>query len=171
MTTPPQFNQDPAKQAFLHGIQKILSAKPKAIEILRIMRMYNSKLIERSSRCLKDPNPLASTMSVMSTKYPLSVDKSRFKKYQMPLNFIPPKKTDPGNKHYHGRVLCKKDAIEWRITKSPVPEESSLAVTNILMKQARKDVELYKSFNWSRVRIEWGEMILERRRARNPHSK
>lgn len=63
-------NRDREKEVIMRGVRAILEAGSQAMEIIRGNKMSNLKTIERSSRSSKDPNPLATTMGLISTKYP-----------------------------------------------------------------------------------------------------
>nr|QMP82116.1 polymerase PB2 [Hymenopteran orthomyxo-related virus OKIAV173] len=145
-------------------VRLINNADKKTIDLLMKNPMNNLKLIERSSKCLKDPNPLASTMAVMSTKFPLSIDKEKAILARMPNKYLNVREGVIGDTHHHGRILCKKEAIEWWITKSEVPTKETQDVIDILMKQHRKEVSDYYSMNWLKASIKWGQPNLERRR-------
>lgn len=99
--------QEAEKAVIMRGVQRILNAKPRTMEIIRRYKMSNLKTIERASRCTKDPNPLATSMSIMGMKYPLSLDKELAVKYGVPNVFMPPNYFDKKDFHKYNRVLCK----------------------------------------------------------------
>lgn len=161
------------KTLLLNLCKMITNAGFRTIECLRTNTMSNLKLIDRSSRCVKDPNPLASTMSIISTKYPISVDKEIVIKSGVPNKYYYKNHSIQDDTHYHGRVLCKKEAVDWWITNSTIPDEDTIESISILTASTKKDVSLYNSINWSESRIQWGPPNLERRRisTKNPLAK
>lgn len=140
-----------------------------SIEMLRDMQMMNLKLMERSSKCVKDPNPLASTMVLMNRKYSLAIDTKLAKENKIPKRFL-----DCGSNgnsgvndmHSHGRVLCKKEAIEWWINESKVPDQDTKEIINILYASSRKNVKDYYNIDWPNSKIKWGPQVMERRLVR-----
>lgn len=95
------------KKLFMSAIASILKAKPMSIEIIRENKMLNMRTIERSSKSTKDPNPLATTLNLMGTKYPLSIDKDRAKKFKIPKEFSPANTYLQEDYHKHNRILAK----------------------------------------------------------------
>lgn len=100
-------NRDREKEVIMKGVMAIIEAGSKAMEIIRSNKMSNLKTIERSSRSSKDPNPLATTMGLISTKYPLSIDKELAKKYNVPKSMFPSNSFGRKDFHKHNRVLAK----------------------------------------------------------------
>lgn len=129
------------KRLLMNAISTILKANKRTIEIIKDSTLNNLKLIERSSKCTKDPNPLASTLVQMNTKYPISIHKEMAIKYKIPRSMMPI--VGPGDTHKHDRVRCKKDAVEWWIGNSELPDEELSKTIDIIRKQTRKDVEGY----------------------------
>nr|AVR52568.1 PB2 [Photinus pyralis orthomyxo-like virus 1] len=154
------------KKLFLECLRKIVKAKHQSVNIMRSYNMNNMKLIERSSRCIKDPNPLASTMSTLSQKYPITVDSQRYKEYKVPNEYIYKRgrknEEEVDDSHRHNRVLCKKEAVDWWVSASPVPEPDTVALINILFEQPRKEVKDYYSMRWGDTRVRFGRPNLER---------
>lgn len=89
------------------------------MQIIKSQKMCNVRLVERSAKCIKDPNPLSSTMAVMTQKYPLSVKRTKIKKYSLPKEFFPSKPVD--DTHRHDRVLCRKEAVDYWAGVSAIP--------------------------------------------------
>lgn len=91
----------------MYCVSKILKAKKKSIEILRKTPMNGLTIVECSSKCVKDPSPLTSTMVSLSRKFLLSIDKEKAIRYKVPeglIHKVEQKKTE--DMHRHGRVLC-----------------------------------------------------------------
>nr|QMP82396.1 polymerase PB2 [Coleopteran orthomyxo-related virus OKIAV158] len=142
------------KKYLMNIIKSINRANPQTIEILRNQPMCNIKLIERSSKNTKDPNPLMTTMSTMSQKYPISIDKTRAEMSKIPHAFLGVKDGKYiYDSHRHNRILCKKEAIEWWIENSNLPSDKTIKVIDILFQTPRKDVEAYYNVEWKSVRI------------------
>lgn len=99
-----QESLDQLKKIFLRNVRLINNAHDKTIDILRTQKMLNVKLIQRASRCVKDPNPLSSTMTSFSQKYPISLDHELARANKVPNEFFPVRDKDT---HKHGRILCK----------------------------------------------------------------
>nr|AYP67574.1 PB2 [Old quarry swamp virus] len=152
------------KDYFNHCLDLILNARPETIKLLIESPMSNVKLIERSAKCVKDPNPLASAMANMSLKYPLSIDKDKAVEHHMPTRFFPKDPRAREDTHYHGRILCSLKAVEWWVNQSQVPNEGTQEVIDILMEQPRKEVATYSGINWGETSVNWGPPNLERRR-------
>jgi hypothetical protein len=85
--------------------------------------MMNLKLIERSSRSRKDPSPISCAMSTVELKYPISVDRSKAIEHKIPIKFLCPTKHNREDHHTHDRILCRKEAIDWWVSESEVPNE------------------------------------------------
>nr|QPZ88430.1 putative polymerase PB2 [Soybean thrips quaranja-like virus 1] len=148
------------KTYLMHCVNLILGAHKDTVKILRENPMSNVKLIERSGKCLKDPNPLSSAMANMSLKYPISIDRAKAKQYGVPETYLDSKE----DMHYHGRILCKKEAIDWWVDYSPDLTEGQKHAIDILMEGHRDEVKSYYSIDWSQGRIEWSKPNIERRR-------
>nr|QMP82327.1 polymerase PB2 [Coleopteran orthomyxo-related virus OKIAV184] len=157
----------PDKETILKAVRHINKMKQGSVEILRKMQMLNMKLMERASKCTKDPNPLASTMTLMNKKYPLSIDRELSKKYKVPSRFLQNAKCESSrweeDMHISGRILCKKEAVDWWIEEAVLPNEDTKRVVQILYESHEKAVELFFSINWRLCRIKWGKPVLERR--------
>nr|QMP82275.1 polymerase PB2 [Coleopteran orthomyxo-related virus OKIAV179] len=123
--------------------------------------MANLKLVERSSKCVKDPNPLSTALSQMNTKYPITLNSDGIKKYNVPLDLIPT--NDREDNHSHGRTRCKLEAIDWWIENSGSPSDDAVRVNNILREPLRREASRYFSINWKGSSIKWGQTITERR--------
>ncbi|CAG4969281.1 unnamed protein product [Colias eurytheme] len=161
--------QDTKKKILKEIVKRVLSLGETGINKMREMKMLNLKLIERSSKCTKDPNPLATTMWMMNSKYPLAINKDLARKYKIPSEYICPGKQGE-DAHRHKLVLAKKDCIEWWINSSPLPSNDEREIIDILLTEGRKQVQTYYSVKWKGSRIKWGQPVLERKmvRTRNP---
>nr|DBA44340.1 TPA_asm: polymerase PB2 [Diachasmavirus orthomyxi] len=157
------------KSVLMLLINKIKKANAKSIAILRNNPMSNLKLIERSSKCIKDPNPLNSMMMTINTKYPITVNADKARNYGVPDEFLCPGKKGE-DVHYHGRQLCKLSTINWWLENSKKVEDDTKLTVDILYKQVRKDVNNYYNLNWEASRVQFGVVNLERKlvNTRNP---
>nr|DBA44333.1 TPA_asm: polymerase PB2 [Cotesiavirus orthomyxi] len=155
-------NED-KKTILMRLVRQINSASKETIDILRENPMSNTKMIERSSKCLKDPNPLASMMSTINTKYPITVSRAGLTKYPFLGEYVCPDERRKEDVHQHGRVLCRKEAVDKWIEVAESPNESLIGVINILYKQPRKDVDDYYNIDWGKSRIQFGQVNLERK--------
>nr|APG77881.1 polymerase PB2 [Hubei earwig virus 1] len=149
------------KEHLLRCIRKITKAHKGTIQLLRDSPMSGLKLIERSSKCVKDPNPLASTMSVISTKFPITVDVEKARASSLPGYFIKPK--DEKDMHNHGRVLCKKEAIEWWIERKSDIADKTKRTIDFMLLGGERNVRNYQNLNWRGASIKWGQPNIERR--------
>lgn len=98
-------------------------------------------------------------MAVMSQKYPITIDVEKAKQYKVPetlyLNF--------DDKHIAGRVLCKKEAVDWWVDKAPMPKDDFLGMIDILFQIPRSQVEDYYCLNWKQAGIKFRPTVLSRR--------
>lgn len=125
--------------------------------------MNGLTIVERSSKCVKDPSPLTSTMVSLSRKFPLSIDREKALRYKVPENLmhkVEQKKTE--DMHRHGRILCKKEVIDWWVDKSSLPSPSIIETINVLYKQQKEEVEEYFKINWFDSEIHFGNVVLNR---------
>lgn len=155
--------RDREKEVILKGVKAILEAGAKAMEIIRNNKMSNLKTIERSSRSAKDPTPLATTMGLISTKYPLSIDKELAKKYKIPNHMFPSNSFGRKDFHKHNRVLAKMEAINWWIQEGPPATESTRSICDILLDQSRQECKRFYNTDWEEATISWGPPVLERK--------
>lgn len=155
------------KQILMNICRKITSSTTRAREIITTKPINSLRVIARNAKNTKDPNPLQTTLSTMSTKYPLSVEKSMINKYQIPDHLVNRKLSDT---HQHGRVLASLDIIDWWIEKSKLPDEDNRNVIDIIRKQPRREVELYNKINWKITCVRFGTVVLERKhtKQKNP---
>lgn len=142
-------------------IKAILSLSPRAIEIMRKQKMMNLRLVEKSSKSKKDPSPLVTAMTTMGLKYPIVIDKEKAKEYGVPSKYMLEGKGE--DYQIHGRVLCKKEVIDWWVENSELPNEDIIKVIDTLYKNSRHEVSTYYSVKWERSRIKFGQPVLERR--------
>jgi hypothetical protein len=54
--------------------------------------------------------------------------------------------------HYHAKILCKNEAINWWIEQSEIPSSETKEVTDDL-KQHRNKTAAYYGINWAKSRI------------------
>jgi hypothetical protein len=135
--------------------------------IIRERKMYHAKLIERSSRCTKDPNPLATTMILLNQKYPIALSVPETKKYGIPKTFLAPTNNPSSeDSHRHDHVLARMEVINWWIENSEMPNEQNVRLSDILFMQSDKDVSSYFAQNWSKSSLKWGTPILQRNKVR-----
>uniref|UniRef100_A0AAT9JA19 Polymerase PB2 n=1 Tax=Cryptocercus meridianus orthomyxovirus 2 TaxID=3133493 RepID=A0AAT9JA19_9ORTO len=146
-----------SKEVLLSLCKKIKEANRGSIDILRTQPVCNLKIVQRRAKNIKDPNPLSSMMSTISTKYPLSVDIERASKVGLPREFLYLK-----DAHQHGRVLCKLEAVDWYLNNSKAPTNDIKKAIDILFETKRNQVKFYYSFDWSRARISHGETYIQR---------
>lgn len=156
-------NRDREKEVIMRGVRAILEAGSQAMEIIRGNKMSNLKTIERSSRSSKDPNPLATTMGLISTKYPLSIDKELAKKYKVPNHMFPLNSFNRKDFHKHNRVLAKMETINWWIEEGPPATESTKSVCDILLNQSRQECRRFYNTDWTEASVSWGPPVLERK--------
>lgn len=155
--------KDIAKEKLImRGVEMILKAKPRTMEILRSSKMSNLKTIERSSRCVKDPNPLVTSMTIMGTTYPLSIDKELAKEYKIPLKFMPQNSFQRRDYHKHSRILGTMGVLDWWVESGPEMDEQLVEVTNILLRQHREERDKFYNIDWKSSTISWGPPVLER---------
>lgn len=160
-------NVDRTKEILMKAVNNILRLNKESAGILHQRKLHHVKLIERSSKCTKDPNPLATAMCLLNKKYPIVVDEPKAIKYSMPTHLFPPKNSDMRrDSHRHGKILSKLESIDWWIENSPVPSEGAIKVIELLTKQQREEVRSYYSINWGKANIKWGPPIIQRQLVR-----
>nr|UVF62198.1 MAG: PB2 [Bat faecal associated orthomyxo-like virus 1] len=155
---------NPKKTVLMYLCDKIKNCSNEAIKIMRTKPINSLKVITRNARNIKDPNPLQTMLMTLSTPYPLAIDKQRALRYNIPEDLL---KTDDSRKqaedsHYKGRILAKREALDWWIEKSPVPNSVGVEVINVLRTFSRNEVALYKSINWSGTKLQFGRCSLQR---------
>jgi len=155
-------DENPHKKLLMLKAKTILTSRKQVIEILRNQKMMNLKLIEKSARSKKDPSPINSAMSTMGLKYPITLDKERAVKYGVPSIYLAKGKQGE-DKHTHGRILCKKEAIDWWVERSDIPSKEVQASIDILYRQSKEEVDRYYGIDWSESRIKYGPPVIERR--------
>lgn len=154
------------KQILLNICRKIMDATPRTIEIINTKPINSLRVVSRNAKNTKDPNPLQTTLSTMSTKYPLSVETSMVDKYQIPDEFINRKMQDT---HQHGRTLARMEIIDWWIENSKIPDEDTTNVIDIIRKQPRKEVSLYNNIDWNMTCVRFRPVVLERRHTKQKY--
>nr|APG77877.1 polymerase PB2 [Jingshan Fly Virus 1]APG77899.1 PA [Jingshan Fly Virus 1] len=145
------------KRILLNLCQKIIKAKKETVEVLRNQPLCNLKMVQRKAKNIKDPNPLSSMMSTISTKFPISVDVEKARKIEMPKELL----SSP-DAHQYGRVMCKLEAIEWYLEKAEIPSEDVKKAIDVLYHNKRIEVSQYFSFNWRKATIVPGPTFINR---------
>lgn len=115
--------------------------------------------MERSSKCTKDPNPLASTLAQMNTKFPLTINKEMATKYKVPTEYMPSAKR--GDTHKHDRIRSKKETVGWWISESEILDEVEKRI-DIMRRPTRKDVNSFYEIPWSQTIIRWSCPMLKK---------
>nr|QMP82167.1 polymerase PB2 [Lepidopteran orthomyxo-related virus OKIAV178] len=152
-----------AKSILLKASRSILKLSQSSLNIIKTRKMYHTKLIERSSRCTKDPNPLATTMILLNQKYPLAITKSSAKRHGVPSSYLcPGSTTQSEDTHMHDRVLARLSTLDWWINRSVIPSENLKRLAEVLFKVPDSQVETYYGIKWEDSRIKWGQPTLQR---------
>lgn len=84
------------------------------------------------------------------------------KEYDIPLRYMMKGKGGE-DKHTHGRVLCKKEALDWWVEESQVPDDNLRRAIDLLYKQPREEVKRYYSIDWHSAAIKFGPPVIERK--------
>lgn len=129
------------------------------IKILKNNTISNTRAIKRASRNLRDPNPLSSAMANMSLKFPISIDAEGASRYGVPAHLM----SNIEDHHQYGRVLCKREVVDWWVSKSELPDENTIDEIKALFRQHTQDVATYYSVKWNKSRITFGPVELERK--------
>lgn len=149
----------------MHCVKQTVKAKAKTITILRNTPLNGIRVVERSAKTLKDPNPLASTMVGLSRKFPISIDRSKAAKFKVPISLLHiANKKQVEDMHEHDRILYKKEVIDWWVSRSPLPNQDSITsnAIDIIYRQPRADSEAYYGIRWFESAIQYAPPILER---------
>nr|QNS31063.1 putative polymerase [Insect orthomyxo-like virus 1] len=156
------------KRLLMFMCDLVLNAKPKTIRLMKEKPANGLRVISRNARDTKDPNPLQTTLTLMSTTYPLSVDRHLSIKYQIPEEYLRVVKGKIiEDNHLSDRVMSKLSVLDWWLDHSALPEGSSLEVINMIRAYHRKEVKLYNSINWNAAQTNFGPVTLERIKARS----
>nr|QMP82400.1 polymerase PB2 [Dermapteran orthomyxo-related virus OKIAV170] len=150
------------KEMIIKACRMINRADPKTMKILRMMNLNNLRLIEKSSRNTKDPNPVSATMIVMGTKYPITVDSERMRELNVPEEMIATTREGRDDTHMHGRIRCKKELIDWWIEHSPRPTPEDQKLVNFMYSNCREEARRYYSIKWRDASIKFGPVNLSR---------
>lgn len=151
------------KKNLLRAARMIIGAHSDTIEIIRTKNLLNTKLIERSAKHTKDSNPLSSAMMCITNKFPIALDRNKAVRYRVPEQLLGLKDGKfIADTHMHGRILGKKEAIDWWVENSELPTDGQTEAINILYRQHRKEVNDFINMNWSQTRITFGEPVLAR---------
>nr|UMO75719.1 MAG: polymerase PB2 [Xinjiang sediment orthomyxo-like virus 5] len=148
---------DERKNIVLTLCKAITRAKQGSIDVLRSNPICNLKYITQASKNLKDPNPLSSMITAITTKYPISVDTKKAKEKSIPEEFLGPLDT-----HYFGRRLCKLEAIGWSIEHSPPVNIQTKQTIDVLFKTKIEAVKEYYEYDWEHSTVRFKETLLVR---------
>ncbi|CAH0401986.1 unnamed protein product [Chilo suppressalis] len=156
-------NQHPTKEILLKASREILRLRQRSLNMIRDRKMYHTKLIERSSKCTKDPNPLATTMILLNQKYPLAISKPEARKYGVPNHYLYVNgKKEIEDSHMQNHVLAKLETIHWWVSNSSVPSGQLKKLADVLFKNLDNQCRAYYEVNWRATRIQWGPPTLQR---------
>lgn len=147
------------KKILMEIVKRINSASEDSIKLLQNTTISNTRAIRRASRNTRDPNPLSSALATMGLKYPLSIDLEGAIKYNVPTHFL----CNLEDNHQHGRILCRREVVDWWVEKSELPNENTIQLIKALYRQHTKDVEEYNLIKWEGTRITFGPVTLERK--------
>nr|APG77901.1 polymerase PB2 [Sanxia Water Strider Virus 3] len=140
-----------------HLINMVLNSSPEVIDVLRSNSMCNMRVVQRKAKNIKDPNPLSTMMTLMPTKYPLTITSEGAKEAEIPLNLI-----GPPDAHHHGRRVCKIEAVNWYLeNRKPTTGEERDAV-DLIYRSFDRDVEEYFRIDWSNSTVSIGEVLFSR---------
>nr|QMP82343.1 polymerase PB2 [Hemipteran orthomyxo-related virus OKIAV188] len=152
------------KTVLMFLCDKILNCSKEAINIMKHKPINSFRVITRNARNTRDPNPLQTMLMTLSTPYPLAIDRQKAIQYDIPNDYL--KKTQGGkfteDNHYKGRILAKRETIDWWLSYSPLPNKTGIEIIDVLRSFNRKEVKLYRSINWSATRIQFGRCSLQR---------
>jgi len=150
------------KEYLLEIIKAINGADARTLQIIRENPLCNARLIERSSKSTKDPNPLSTTLSTITQKYPISIDVRMAQKYNVPKDLLCVRNDKPvKDSRIHDRVLCKKEAVDWWVCQSNLPDKPTVDLINLIFKPHYKEVTKYYDMEWPIIRV--GTPNLEKR--------
>jgi len=147
------------KKVLMSTVRQILGFSKLAADLCRETPVANLRAVRRSAKNTKDPSPLSSTMITISTKYPISVDKAKARRYKVPNKFLAP----INDAHQYGRQLCKIEAVSWWVENAESPSEDLRNLIRLLYSQHSKDVSDYYGINWAATNIVLGPVTFERR--------
>lgn len=115
-----------------------------SINLLKETPACNPKAIRRASKDIKDPNPLTSTTKMIAKKCPISIDKRKAIKFQIPKQFT----CNTSDNHNISRVLCKKEAVDWWVIHAPFLSPEQIQVIDALYDLHRREAQSYFCVNW-----------------------
>jgi len=125
------------KKILMSLAKKVINASRESIQILQSTPLCDTRSVKQASRDTKDPNPLSSTMAVMSQMYPITIDIKKAIQYKVPEEYY----LNVDDKHISVRVICKKTAIDWWFSRAPMPDNDFLSMIEILFKMPRQQVK------------------------------
>ncbi|CAF4935385.1 unnamed protein product [Pieris macdunnoughi] len=133
------------KLILLKAARMILRMNQKSLDIIAERKLYHTKLIERSSKCTKDPNPLATTMILMNQKYPIALSRHELRKYGIPRALLSSdsSRSEIEDTHKHDRLLARLSTIDWWIEHSPVPDDKLIRLADVLFTSVENNVASY----------------------------
>nr|QRW42645.1 MAG: polymerase PB2 [Usinis virus]QRW42649.1 MAG: polymerase PB2 [Usinis virus]QRW42653.1 MAG: polymerase PB2 [Usinis virus] len=146
------------KKRLLAVCRKIINLPPGSHEILQKAPICNLRQIERQAKNVKDPSPLQTMMASISEKYPISGDMEKLKACGIPQDMI-------GQKDMHrvGRVMVKKEAIDFFINTSSAPDENVKKAIEIIYDNQNRMADEYFKWDWSTARVSFGQQEMQRR--------
>lgn len=147
-------------RALMLCIKKILTARPLAIQMMRETPSCNLDVIRRGARDLRDPNPMQTTMSVLSRKYPISLDANKADKCEVPKELLTPVKDN----HRRNRILARMETVDWWINSAPLPSHEQIGFINIMYEFPRKEVNDYFKINWRGTSVKFNQVLLSKER-------
>lgn len=150
------------KSVFMNAIDKILNSKDDTIKVLQANPTNCMLVVKRESDSSKDNNPVSSTMIAMNRKYPISVDREKALKYGVPSHFL----ANELEVRVSGRILCKREAILWWMTRSPSLDDDQKATVDLLLRNNTKMVMQYNEIDWEHTTLNWGITQLPREKIR-----
>lgn len=125
------------KKILMSLAKKVINASRESIQILQSTPLCDTRSVKQASRDTKDPNPLSSTMAVMSQMYPITIDIKKAIQYKVPEEYY----LNVDDKHISVRVICKKTVIDWWVSRAPMPDNDFLSMIEILFKMPRQQVK------------------------------
>nr|QRW42440.1 MAG: polymerase PB2 [Wuhan Mosquito Virus 6] len=152
-----QRRKEALKKRFLEACRMVTKMPEKSDEYLTSIPICNLRQLERLASSKKDPVPVLTTQSNISEEYPISVNLERAKECGMPSNLLGRRDT-----HSFGRVVCKKEAIDWFIDNSEVPAEELKSAIDVIYRTQRRMAEDYYRHDWERAHVKYGPHVMRR---------
>ncbi|KAF5202652.1 Pb2 [Thalictrum thalictroides] len=130
-------------------VKQVLEFSKLAAELCRETPVANLRAVRRSAKNTKDPSPLSSTIITINTKYPISVDRVKARRYGIPAEFLAPS----NDAHQFGRQLCKIEAVDWWVDNAAEPNDDLQNLVRLLYSQHTKDATDYYGIDWRETHI------------------